>query len=963
TYRDWLDKSELKDGDTIVVSIYAKTAEEGKKTFFNMGLIENSKTFGYNALTAEYGTTGMEIDSSWKKFAGTITIPNGFEQGGMADEVNYTLHLGYPAPCANPAKIHVSTVYAAKVAVAEMQNRFEDGEAVLEKGQSKKLLTKTLNQIGTTAGLSQDFTYYVTNQDRTEILTDSGITVTPGAGGEATVAAADTTADGIYYVVAVAPTGEVMGQRVLVGNTGSDLTEVTVYVSPDGDDGNPGTLEKPLKTLNQAKAMVQSLRGEKDIPVTVYLRGGEYALTGTFTLNEEDGGTEEAPVVYRAYEDEKVVLSGSTPYDFSKFQKVSGKMKELLPERAQEHVVVASGAELGLKPIEISVQDSGFEIEAPMMMLDGNAMNLARYPNSGIAEDWIFGEAVSPNSEKNSIPVLKLEDDTFWSWSYRPDDYVYFSYLAYGWTAGAFLGTRNADEQTVTGTTTSYYGTSSGNKKATRVFNAYEAIDEPGEWYYDKGEDKLYVYPFEDTGTDSKLYVTEGTFDLVSLKNTDYVSFEGITFTSSRGVGVSMNGTDHCVINNCNLINFRNRAAKIENATYCGIQNSQVSYCGTSMLYISGGDTETLTSGHNFVVNNVIHDGTKLREFNVPGVTVRGVGTRIANNEFYNFAQQTINFASAGDSATSVDTLIEYNSFHECNTNAVDLAVIYGGRDMRCHGTTIQYNHFYNISSGYNEYRFSGSAVFGDDGISDFTVTHNIVGPGCSGDNTEAFKINWGHGNVITDNLVIDLPTMFYMYNFKNFVERVNEQAANAATAPGETGATLTQVWANPLYQERWPWIKAFYEGNGYYVPNEIARNILIYTDNVPHSVSGWAAFNNSWYVHNNGKVGSDEPEINGFTTNLVILKSADRDNRDLFYDYANGDYRLKEEVLQQVPGFSNIDQSEIGLSTFSYDGQELLPGGEKPTVSNVGLSALPKVGKELQATYTYADADGDAEG
>ncbi|MDY4976125.1 MAG: hypothetical protein SO147_04400, partial [Clostridia bacterium] len=207
--RDWLDKSGLKDGDTLVVSIYAKTAEEGKKTFFNMGLIENSKTFGYNALTAEYGTTGMEIDSSWKKFAGTITIPNGFEQDTMADKTYYTLHFGYPVPCANPAKIHVSTVYAAKAAAVDMTLSMD--QAQLKIGESTTAKAQRLNQIGTSAGVSQNFTWYVTNGDRTQILTDSGITVTPGENGEATVTAGASVQSGSYAIVAVGENGEVKG--------------------------------------------------------------------------------------------------------------------------------------------------------------------------------------------------------------------------------------------------------------------------------------------------------------------------------------------------------------------------------------------------------------------------------------------------------------------------------------------------------------------------------------------------------------------------------------------------------------------------------------------------------------------------------------------------------------------------------------------------------------------------------
>ena len=47
--------------------------------------------------------------------------------------------------------------------------------------------------------------------------------------------------------------------------------------------------------------------------VTVWLRGGRYALRQTFKLGAEDAGTAAARVVYRAYAGEKPVLMGCKP--------------------------------------------------------------------------------------------------------------------------------------------------------------------------------------------------------------------------------------------------------------------------------------------------------------------------------------------------------------------------------------------------------------------------------------------------------------------------------------------------------------------------------------------------------------------------------------------------------------------------------------------------------------------------
>ncbi len=52
-----------------------------------------------------------------------------------------------------------------------------------------------------------------------------------------------------------------------------------IYVAPTGNDQNSGTITAPLKTLNRALALIQPGR-------TVYLRGGEYFYSETFTLTQ-----------------------------------------------------------------------------------------------------------------------------------------------------------------------------------------------------------------------------------------------------------------------------------------------------------------------------------------------------------------------------------------------------------------------------------------------------------------------------------------------------------------------------------------------------------------------------------------------------------------------------------------------------------------------------------------------------
>ena len=76
------------------------------------------------------------------------------------------------------------------------------------------------------------------------------------------------------------------------------------FVSPSGNDANPGTLEKPFATLQRAQQAARQKHGD------VFLRGGTHYLPDTLLFTAQDSGTKDAPVVYQAYQNEQPVISG-----------------------------------------------------------------------------------------------------------------------------------------------------------------------------------------------------------------------------------------------------------------------------------------------------------------------------------------------------------------------------------------------------------------------------------------------------------------------------------------------------------------------------------------------------------------------------------------------------------------------------------------------------------------------------
>ncbi len=71
------------------------------------------------------------------------------------------------------------------------------------------------------------------------------------------------------------------------------------FVSPQGDDVNPGTLDKPFATLQHAQQAARQKRGN------VCLRGGTYYLPDTLVFTAQDSGTKDAPVVFQNYHGEQ----------------------------------------------------------------------------------------------------------------------------------------------------------------------------------------------------------------------------------------------------------------------------------------------------------------------------------------------------------------------------------------------------------------------------------------------------------------------------------------------------------------------------------------------------------------------------------------------------------------------------------------------------------------------------------
>ena len=87
----------------------------------------------------------------------------------------------------------------------------------------------------------------------------------------------------------------------------------TFYVSPAGDDANPGTKARPVRSLERARDLVRTVNQKAASDITVYLETGIYRLHAPLALDARDSGPPGQNIVYTAAAGGHPVVTGAVP--------------------------------------------------------------------------------------------------------------------------------------------------------------------------------------------------------------------------------------------------------------------------------------------------------------------------------------------------------------------------------------------------------------------------------------------------------------------------------------------------------------------------------------------------------------------------------------------------------------------------------------------------------------------------
>ena len=257
-----------------------------------------------------------------------------------------------------------------------------------------------------------------------------------------------------------------------------------LWVSPAGDDANPGTEARPLRTLERVRDLVRTLNRDLTGDLTVFIGGGTYRLTRPLAFGPEDSGTGGHAIVYRAEPGDPAILSGGLAV--TGWQRVDSTRNLWaapapagLDATRQLYVNgVRAERARGRLPVSLYETATGYVADSAAMAGWRNPSDLEFVYTGG---DAIWSErSVGIGSwTEPRCPVASIVGTTITmaqpAWDNSTKRIMY--------TDAQFHRTANL------------VGPASVGKQPAYVENAYELLGTPGQWYFDRPARKFYYVP------------------------------------------------------------------------------------------------------------------------------------------------------------------------------------------------------------------------------------------------------------------------------------------------------------------------------------------------------------------------------------------------------------------------------------------------------------------------------------
>ena len=264
------------------------------------------------------------------------------------------------------------------------------------------------------------------------------------------------------------------------------LTVQAVYfVSPNGNDNNRGNLRHPFATLAKARDIVRTVNKNMTGDIIINLRDGNYQLENTLTLTSEDKGTNGFNIIYKAYKCEMPMISGG--------KKISGWiLYDAAKNIYKAHISPGS--------------------ESRQLYVNGRRATRAR---STDAAGW------SENGDGYDCPaavagwknITNVEVVSFHKWKCHRGPIASVS-GGHAVMAQPYWAQVHRQEEA----------------EPVWVENAYELLDEEGEWYLDRQAAAIYYKPNAGEDMATAEVILPKLESLINASGASHIIFLGLNF-------------------------------------------------------------------------------------------------------------------------------------------------------------------------------------------------------------------------------------------------------------------------------------------------------------------------------------------------------------------------------------------------------------------------------------------------
>ena len=341
---------------------------------------------------------------------------------------------------------------------------------------------------------------------------------------------------------------------VLISSCRSNMS---LYVSPEGNDSSSGEIDMPFATLQKALDVSRTKKNKK---ITVYLREGTYYVEKPVVFTHEDSRTENAKLTISAYNGEKVIISGAK------------KLSALSWEKYKNGIMKAS-----VSP--------GFIFD--QLFVNVKLQQMARYPDYDPETRYYNGfatDAISPERVRN--------------WNDPSGGYVHASHRhewgGYHWI---IKGKNENDEPELEG---GWQNNRLMGMHHERRFveNIFEELDAPGEWFFDKNINVLYLYPAQNVDLANAVLETPQIPHLFEFCGSEShpvenIHIEGLELTHT--LRTFMETREQLLRSDWAI--YRGGAVFMEGAQYCSVRKCFFNSVGGNAVFFSNYNRHNEVSG------------------------------------------------------------------------------------------------------------------------------------------------------------------------------------------------------------------------------------------------------------------------------------------------------------------------------------------------------------------------------